>query len=141
MAAYAEGLNILKHANAGKSTREVDAETTPLRAPELYQFDIDTAEVAEVWRRGSVISSWLLDLTAQALAADPQLAKFSGRVSDSGEGRWTIDAAIDEGVPAHVLTSALYSRFESRGEAEYGNKLLSAMRFGFGGHLEKPAAK
>jgi 6-phosphogluconate dehydrogenase len=141
MAAYAEGLNILKHANAGKVKREVDAETTPLRAPELYQFDIDTAEVAEVWRRGSVISSWLLDLTAAALASDPQLAKFSGRVSDSGEGRWTIEAAIDEGVPAQVLTAALYSRFESRGEAEYADKILSAMRYGFGGHLEKPAEK
>jgi 6-phosphogluconate dehydrogenase len=139
MAAYAEGLNILRHANAGKTAREADAETAPMRAPELYQFDIDTAEVAEVWRRGSVISSWLLDLTAAALAEDPALAKFSGRVSDSGEGRWTIDAAIDEGVPAHVLTSALYSRFESRGASEFADKLLSAMRYEFGGHQEKPA--
>jgi 6-phosphogluconate dehydrogenase len=139
MAAYAEGLNILRHANAGKQSREVDAETTPLRAPELYQFDIDVAEVTEVWRRGSVISSWLLDLTAAALAEDPQLAKFGGRVSDSGEGRWTVDAAIDEGVPAHVLTAALYSRFESRGASEFADKILSAMRYEFGGHLEKPA--
>jgi 6-phosphogluconate dehydrogenase len=141
MAAYAEGLNILRHANAGKAARDVDAETTPLREPEHYQFDIDTAEVAEVWRRGSVISSWLLDLTAAALAEDPALAKFSGRVSDSGEGRWTVDAAIDEGVPAHVLTAALYSRFESRGASEFADKLLSAMRYEFGGHLEKPAEK
>ncbi|NNN06802.1 MAG: decarboxylating 6-phosphogluconate dehydrogenase [Elusimicrobia bacterium] len=139
MAAYAEGLNILRHANAGKTQREVDAETSPLRAPELYQFDIDTAEVAEVWRRGSVISSWLLDLTAAALAGDPGLSKFSGRVSDSGEGRWTVDAAVDEGVPAPVLTAALYSRFESRGAGEFADKILSAMRYEFGGHLEKPA--
>jgi 6-phosphogluconate dehydrogenase len=137
MAAYAEGLGILKSANVGKGQTETDAETTPLRDPENYQFDLNLADVAEVWRRGSVVSSWLLDLTAAALAGDPQLTKFAGRVSDSGEGRWTIKAAIDEGVPVPVLTTALYERFASRGEADYQDKLLSAMRFGFGGHLEK----
>ncbi|MDJ0848169.1 MAG: decarboxylating 6-phosphogluconate dehydrogenase [Myxococcota bacterium] len=137
MAAYAEGLNILKHANAGKVEREADAETTPLERPELYQYELDLRDVAEVWRRGSVVGSWLLDLTAQALLDDPDLARFGGRVSDSGEGRWTIQAAIDEGVPAHVLTASLYDRFSSRGEAEYANKVLSAMRFQFGGHEEK----
>jgi 6-phosphogluconate dehydrogenase len=139
MAAYAEGLNVLKHANIGKAGREVDAETTPLRNPEHYRYDLNLPDIAEVWRRGSVIASWLLDLTASALLADPALAKFSGRVSDSGEGRWTILAAVDEGVPAEVLTAALYERFASRGEAEFQNKVLSAMRYGFGGHLEKPA--
>ena len=137
MAAYAEGLGVLKAANVGKQQGEADAETTPLRDPEHYQFDLNLADVAEVWRRGSVIASWLLDLTASALAADPKLSKFAGRVSDSGEGRWTIKAAIDEGVPVPVLTTALYERFASRGEADYQDKLLSAMRFGFGGHLEK----
>jgi len=139
MAAYAEGLNILKHANVGKKGREVDAETTPLRNPEHYQYDLNLPDVAEVWRRGSVVASWLLDLTASALLESPDLAKFSGRVSDSGEGRWTILAAIDEGVPAEVLTASLYERFSSRGEAEFQNKLLSAMRFQFGGHHEKPS--
>jgi 6-phosphogluconate dehydrogenase len=139
MAAYAEGLGVLKSANAGKQQSEVDAETTPLRNPDHYLYDLNLTDVAEVWRRGSVIASWLLDLTASALAADPQLTKFAGRVSDSGEGRWTIKAAIDEGVPVPVLTTALYERFASRGEADYQDKLLSAMRFGFGGHLEKPA--
>jgi 6-phosphogluconate dehydrogenase len=138
MAAYAEGLGILREANVGKKQSEMDAETTPLRDPEHYQFDLNLADITEVWRRGSVIASWLLDLTADALAADQNLAKFAGRVSDSGEGRWTIKAAIDEGVPAPVLTTALYERFASRGEADYQDKLLSAMRFGFGGHLEKP---
>ena len=138
MAAYAEGLGILRSANVGKHTHEIDAETTPLRDPEHYMYDLNLADVTEVWRRGSVISSWLLDLTASALAQDPQLSKFGGRVSDSGEGRWTVKAAIDEAVPAHVLTSALYERFSSRGEADYANKVLSAMRFAFGGHLEKP---
>jgi 6-phosphogluconate dehydrogenase len=137
MAAYAEGLNILKHADAGHHQQEIDAETTPLRDPEHYMYNFNLADVTEVWRRGSVISSWLLDLTASALAQDPQLSKFGGRVSDSGEGRWTIKAAIDEAVPAHVLTSALYERFSSRGEAEFADKILSAMRFAFGGHLEK----
>ena len=137
MAAYAEGLNILRHANVGKQQGEVDAETTPLRVPEHYQYDFNLTEIAEVWRRGSVVASWLLDLTAQALLDDPNLAKFAGRVSDSGEGRWTIDAAIDEGVPANVLTAALYERFSSRGAADYADKLLSAMRYEFGGHLEK----
>jgi 6-phosphogluconate dehydrogenase len=141
MAAYAEGLNILKHANVGKTNRTVDAETTPLRNPEHYQYDLNLPDVAEVWRRGSVISSWLLDLTAIALLKSPELANFSGRVSDSGEGRWTIMAAIDEGVPAEVLTSALYERFASRGEADFGNKLMSAMRFEFGGHVEKKAGE
>ncbi len=137
MAAYAEGMGILKSANIGKTQQESDAETTPLRDPEHYQFDLNLPDIAEVWRRGSVIASWLLDLTASALIADPQLAKFEGRVSDSGEGRWTIKAAIDEAVPTPVLTTALYERFASRGEADYQDKLLSAMRFGFGGHLEK----
>jgi len=137
MAAYAEGLGVLRAANVGKKTHEIDAETTPLRDPEHYQYELNLADVTEVWRRGSVISSWLLDLTASALAQDPQLSKFGGRVSDSGEGRWTIKAAIDEAVPAHVLTAALYERFSSRGEAEFADKVLSAMRFAFGGHLEK----
>jgi 6-phosphogluconate dehydrogenase len=138
MAAYAEGLGILEKADIGASgNREVDAETTPLAEPEYYQYDIDTAEVSELWRRGSVISSWLLDLTAHALHADPQLAGFGGRVSDSGEGRWTVKAAIDEAVPAHVLTAALYERFSSRGEADFSDKILSAMRKEFGGHDEK----
>jgi len=137
MAAYAEGLNILKHANVGKGKRDVDAETTPLRNPEHYQYDLNLPDVAEVWRRGSVIASWLLDLTAIALLKSPDLANFSGRVSDSGEGRWTILAAIDEGTPAAVLTAALYERFESRGEADFANKLMSAMRYEFGGHVEK----
>jgi 6-phosphogluconate dehydrogenase len=141
MAAYAEGLGILKAANIGKQAGEVDAETTPLRDPENYQFDFNLTEVAEVWRRGSVIASWLLDLTASALTEDPALQKFGGRVSDSGEGRWTIKAAIDEGVPAPVLTTALYERFSSRGQADFSDKLLSAMRYEFGGHLEKPATK
>jgi 6-phosphogluconate dehydrogenase len=138
MAAYAEGFEVLRAANAGKHVREADAETTPLRNPEHYQYEIDLPNVAEVWRRGSVISSWLLDLTATALAEDPALTKFSGRVADSGEGRWTIQAAIDEGVPAPVLTTALYERFSSRGNAEFQDKLLSAMRYQFGGHVEKP---
>jgi 6-phosphogluconate dehydrogenase len=137
MAAYAEGLNILKHANVGKAKRDVDAETTPLRNPEHYQYDLNLPDVAEVWRRGSVIASWLLDLTAIALLKSPDLADFSGRVSDSGEGRWTILAAIDEGAPAEVLTAALYERFTSRGEADFANKLMSAMRYEFGGHVEK----
>jgi 6-phosphogluconate dehydrogenase len=139
MAAYAEGLGILKSANVGKQTHAVDAETTPLRDPAHYQYDLNLPDVAEVWRRGSVIASWLLDLTASALIKDPQLSEFAGRVSDSGEGRWTIKAAIDEAVPAPVLTAALYERFSSRGEADFQNKLLSAMRFEFGGHLEKKA--
>jgi 6-phosphogluconate dehydrogenase len=139
MAAYAEGLGVLKAANIGKKQGELDAETTPLRDPEHYQFDLNLADVSEVWRRGSVIASWLLDLTATALAADAELSKFAGRVSDSGEGRWTIKAAIDEGVPVPVLTTALYERFASRGESDYQDKLLSAMRFAFGGHLEKAA--
>ncbi len=137
MAAYAEGMNILRNANIGKQKASVDAETTPLRHPELYQYDFNLTDVAEVWRRGSVISSWLLDLIATALVEDPKLAKFAGKVSDSGEGRWTIDAAIDEGVPANVLTAALYQRFSSRGADEFADKLLSAMRYEFGGHLEK----
>jgi 6-phosphogluconate dehydrogenase len=137
MAAYAEGLDVLRAANVGKQTHAIDAETTPLRDPEHYQFDIDLGEVAEVWRRGSVIASWLLDLTATSLASDPQLKKFAGRVSDSGEGRWTIKAGIDEGVPIPVLTTALYERFSSRGNAEFQNKILSAMRYQFGGHIEK----
>ena len=140
MAAYAEGLSILRAANVGKKTHEVDAETTPLRDPEHYQYELNLADIAEVWRRGSVIASWLLDLTATALTSDPTLAKFAGRVSDSGEGRWTIKAAIDEAVPTPVLTASLYERFSSRGEADYADKLLSAMRFEFGGHLEKSAA-
>ena len=137
MAAYAEGLNIIHKANVGKSEAVIDAETSPLTNPEYYQYDIDTAEVAEVWRRGSVVSSWLLDLTAHALNVDPALGSFAGRVSDSGEGRWTIMAAIDESVPAHVLSSALFERFSSRGEADFADKLLSAMRKEFGGHDEK----
>ncbi len=141
MAAYAEGLNVIKAANIGKHKGEIDAETTPLRDPEHYQYDFNLADVAEVWRRGSVIASWLLDLTAIALAGDPQLAKFAGRVSDSGEGRWTIKASIDEGVPSPVLTTALYERFSSRGLADFADKLLSAMRYEFGGHLEKAAGK
>ncbi len=140
MAAYAEGLSVLKFANIGAQSSQADAETTPLRDPEDYQYNFNIADVAEVWRRGSVIASWLLDLTARALIADPQLSKFTGRVSDSGEGRWTIKAAIDEGVPVPVLTTALYERFASRGDADYQDKLLSAMRFGFGGHLEKKAS-
>ena len=139
MAAYAEGLGILRNANVGKQQHEVDAETTPLRDPEHYQYDFDLRDIAEVWRRGSVIASWLLDLTAAALIQDPGLEKFEGRVSDSGEGRWTIKAAIDEAVPVPVLSSALYQRFSSRGESDYQDKLLSAMRYGFGGHLEKSA--
>jgi 6-phosphogluconate dehydrogenase len=137
MAAYAEGLGILREANIGKTQGEADAETTPLRDPGHYQYDLNLGDIAEVWRRGSVIASWLLDLTASALAKDPGLAQFAGRVSDSGEGRWTIKAAIDEGVPAPVLTTALYERFMSRGNADFQDKVLSAMRFGFGGHLEK----
>jgi 6-phosphogluconate dehydrogenase len=138
MAAYAEGINILRHANVGKKGRLADAETSPLRDPEHFQYDFNLADVAEVWRRGSVVASWLLDLTASALAKDPQLAKFSGRVSDSGEGRWTIAAAIEEGSPAPVLSAALFQRFTSRGEDEFAAKLLSAMRFEFGGHEERP---
>jgi len=141
MAAYAEGLGVLQAADIGKHTAEIDAETTPLRDPEHYLYDFNLPDVAEVWRRGSVIASWLLDLTASALIVDPELSKYGGRVSDSGEGRWTIKAAIDEGVPTPVLTTALYSRFSSRGEADFSNKLLSAMRFAFGGHLEKPHEK
>ncbi len=138
MAAYAEGLNILKNANVGKAKREVDAETTPLREPENYQFDLDLPEITEVWRRGSVVASWLLDLTADAMARDSELATFGGRVSDSGEGRWTIQAAIDEGVPVPVLTTALYERFSSRNAALFADKICSAMRYEFGGHHEKP---
>ena len=139
MAAYAEGMGILRGANIGKQDNATDAETTPLRDPEHYQYDFNLRDIAELWRRGSVVASWLLDLTATALVQDPALAQFAGRVSDSGEGRWTIKAAIDEAVPVPVLSSALYSRFSSRGEAEYADKLLSAMRFQFGGHHEKPA--
>ena len=139
MAAYAEGLNILRHADVGKRSGAADAETTPLRNPECYQYDFDLAAIAEVWRRGSVIASWLLDLTATALARDPLLERFTGRVSDSGEGRWTLDAAIDEAVPAHVLAAALFERFASRGEADMQDRLLSAMRFEFGGHVERGA--
>jgi 6-phosphogluconate dehydrogenase len=141
MAAYAEGLAILRSANIGKDQHEIDAETTPLRDPEHYQYDLNLRDITEVWRRGSVIASWLLDLTAAALVKDAALSEFAGRVSDSGEGRWTIKAAIDEAVPAPVLTTALYERFSSRGEADFQGKLLSAMRFQFGGHHEKPAAK
>jgi 6-phosphogluconate dehydrogenase len=141
MAAYAEGLGILRQANIGKQQTTVDAETTPLRNPEHYQYELNIRDIAEVWRRGSVIASWLLDLTAASLTEDPALSKFAGRVSDSGEGRWTITAAIDEGVPAHVLSAALYERFSSRGEADYPDKLLSAMRYQFGGHLEKSGEK
>ena len=141
MAAYAEGLAVLRQANAGKKQTTIDAETTPLRHPEHYQYDLNLRDIAEVWRRGSVVASWLLDLTAASLVDDPALSKFAGRVSDSGEGRWTILAAIDEGVPAHVLSAALYERFSSRGEADFADKLLSAMRYQFGGHLEKAAEK
>jgi 6-phosphogluconate dehydrogenase len=139
MAAYAEGLDVLRAANVGKHVHEIDAETTPLRDPESYQYDFNLPDVTEVWRRGSVVASWLLDLTAAALAQDPVLSKFAGQVSDSGEGRWTIKAAIDEGVPTPVLTTALYERFSSRGNAVFQGRLLSAMRYEFGGHLEKPA--
>jgi 6-phosphogluconate dehydrogenase len=138
MAAYAEGLNIIKHADVGLRTQAADAETTPLRNPEHYKYDIDIAQVAEVWRRGSVVASWLLDLAASALRKSPDLGNFAGRVSDSGEGRWTLQAAIEEGVPAPVISSALFARFSSRGEADYGDRLLSALRFEFGGHVEKP---
>jgi 6-phosphogluconate dehydrogenase len=141
MAAYAEGLSILRSANVGNQKQGIDAETTPLRDPEHYRFDLDLSDIAEVWRRGSVIASWLLDLTATALHEDSTLSRFAGRVSDSGEGRWTIKAAIDEGVPVPVLTSSLFERFESRGEAGFADKLLSAMRYQFGGHLEKAAEK
>src|SRR5580692_6688646 len=141
MAAYAEGLGVLRQANVGKQHAEADAETTPLRHPEHYQYDLNLRDITEVWRRGSVVASWLLDLTATALIDDPALSKFAGRVSDSGEGRWTILAAIDEGVPAHVLSAALYERFSSRGEADFADKLLSAMRYQFGGHLEKAPGK
>jgi 6-phosphogluconate dehydrogenase len=137
MAAYAEGLNILRHANAGTQTHALDAETTPMRNPEFYQYELNLPDVAEVWRRGSVISSWLLDLAAQALIDSPDLAKFAGRVSDSGEGRWTIRAAIDEAVPVPVLSAALYERFSSRGEDDFADKMLSALRYQFGGHMEK----
>jgi len=140
MAAYAEGLGILRDANVGKGQCAVDAETTPLRNPEHYQYDFNLREIAEVWRRGSVVASWLLDLTAASLAKDPSLAQFAGRVSDSGEGRWTIKAAIDEAVPVPVLSAALYERFTSRGKADFQDRLLSAMRYGFGGHLEKAGA-
>src|SRR5262249_37429035 len=141
MSAYAEGLGVLREANIGKQGHASDAETTPLRDPEHYQFDFNLRDIAEVWRRGSVIASWLLDLTATALVKDPELAAFSGRVSDSGEGRWTIKAAIDEAVPVPVLSTALYQRFNSRGAADFQDKLLSAMRYEFGGHLEKAAGK
>jgi 6-phosphogluconate dehydrogenase len=141
MAAYAEGFNILRHANIGMQKSEIDAETAPLSNPEFYQYNLDVAEISEVWRRGSVITSWLLDLTADALHADPALSQYAGRVSDSGEGRWTISAAIDEGVPTPVLSAALYGRFSSRGNDDFANQVLSAMRAGFGGHHEKPAAK
>jgi len=141
MAAYAEGLGILRSANVGKQEHDMDAETTPLRDPEHYQFDLNLRDITEVWRRGSVIASWLLDLTAASMVKDPALSQFAGRVSDSGEGRWTIKAAIDEAVPAPVLSAALYQRFSSRGEADYQDRVLSAMRFGFGGHLEKSAGK
>jgi 6-phosphogluconate dehydrogenase len=139
MAAFAEGFNIIKNADIGLRTQQIDAETTPLREPNLYKYQIDVAQVAELWRRGSVVGSWLLDLTAGALRQDPGLANFQGRVSDSGEGRWTLIAAIDEGVPAPVISTALYSRFESRGNADYANRMLSAMRFAFGGHVETKA--
>jgi 6-phosphogluconate dehydrogenase len=139
MAAYAEGLGVLRSANVGKQSHAVDAETTPLRDPEHYQFDLNLPDITELWRRGSVVASWLLDLTASALSKDAALSGFAGRVSDSGEGRWTIKAAIDEAVPAHVLTAALYERFSSRGEADFANRVLSAMRYEFGGHIEKPA--
>ncbi len=141
MAAFAEGLNILRHADAGKDERQADAETAPLRNPEFYRYDFNLRDIAEVWRRGSVVASWLLDLAAEALAKSPDLANYAGRVSDSGEGRWSIMAAIDESVPAPVLSAALYDRFGSRGEADFANKLLSAMRFQFGGHVEKAAGR
>ena len=141
MAAYAEGLNVLRHANVGKQTHDVDAETTPLRCPEYYQYDLNLADITEVWRRGSVVASWLLDLAARALIGSPDLENFGGHVSDSGEGRWTIRAAIDESVPAPVLSAALYERFSSRGEDEFADKLLSALRFEFGGHMEKKPAE
>jgi 6-phosphogluconate dehydrogenase len=141
MAAYAEGLAVLRDANIGHQHDAIDAETTPLRDPENYEFDLNLGDIAEVWRRGSVVASWLLDLTAASLVKDPALSEFAGRVSDSGEGRWTIKAAIDEGVPVPVLSTALYQRFSSRGEADYQDKLLSAMRYQFGGHLEKPAGQ
>jgi 6-phosphogluconate dehydrogenase len=141
MAAYAEGLAVLRDANIGEGINTVDAETTPLREPSHYQYDLNLRDIAEVWRRGSVVASWLLDLTAASLVKDPALSEFTGRVSDSGEGRWTIKAAIDEGVPVPVLSTALFERFSSRGAADYQDKLLSAMRFQFGGHLEKPASK
>jgi 6-phosphogluconate dehydrogenase len=138
MAAYAEGINILKHANVGKKGKIIDAETTPLRNPDHYQYDFNLPDIAEVWRRGSVVASWLLDLTAMALLKQPDLAKVPGRVSDSGEGRWTVTASIDEGVPTPVLSAALYQRFTSRGEDDFATKVLSAMRFEFGGHVERP---
>ena len=141
MAAYAEGFNILRHANVGAHEQAADAETTPLREPDAYRYDLDLADIAEVWRRGSVIASWLLDLTAHALLQDPDLSGFQGRVSDSGEGRWTVKAAIDEGVPAPVISAALYERFASRGDADFAGKILSAMREEFGGHVEKPATE
>jgi 6-phosphogluconate dehydrogenase len=141
MAAYAEGFNVLRNANADNHARTTDAETTPLREPEFYQYELDLPRIAEVWRRGSVIGSWLLDLTADALLRDPQLQDYDGRVSDSGEGRWTLQAAIDEAVPVPVLSAALYQRFSSRGQAEFSNQLLSAMRHGFGGHVEKAAER
>jgi 6-phosphogluconate dehydrogenase len=141
MAAYAEGLNILRHANIGNQQHTVDAETAPVRNPEHYQYDMNLPDIAEVWRRGSVIGSWLLDLTASALLKDPDLKRFGGRVSDSGEGRWTITASIDEAVPTPVLSAALFERFSSRGEAEFADKLLSAMRYEFGGHEETKAAE
>jgi 6-phosphogluconate dehydrogenase len=139
MTAYAEGLNVLRHADVGEAEHLVDAETSPLREPEHYRYRFALDDIAEVWRRGSVVASWLLDLTAQALLTDPELAHFGGRVSDSGEGRWTIHAGVDEGVPTPVLSAALYARFSSRGEADFANRVLSAMRHAFGGHLEKPA--
>jgi 6-phosphogluconate dehydrogenase len=141
MAAYAEGFNILRHANAGNQLRDTDAETAPLRHPEYFQFDFNLADISELWRRGSVVSSWLLDLSAQAFADNPDLDGFTGKVSDSGEGRWTINAAIDEGVPVPVLSAALYQRFSSRGEDDFGNRMLSAMRHQFGGHEEKLVRK
>jgi 6-phosphogluconate dehydrogenase len=141
MAAYAEGMGVLRAANVGKKQYAIDAETTPLRNPEDYQYDLNLRDISEVWRRGSVIASWLLDLMAASLVKDPDLSQFAGRVSDSGEGRWTIKAAIDEAVPVPVLSASLYQRFTSRGDADYQDKLLSAMRFGFGGHLEKAAGK
>jgi 6-phosphogluconate dehydrogenase len=137
MAAFAEGFNVLRHANVGSVQRDESAETAPLRQPEFYRFDLDVSEIAELWRRGSVVASWLLDLTAASLLEDPSLESFSGNVSDSGEGRWTVEAAIDEGVPLHVLSAALFDRFESRGEGEFANKVLSAMRKQFGGHAEQ----